>query len=141
MAFGAEAVGFADLIAECDEFGQIDVDGFAGIEADDQVLGVRAVGELVAGLVAVGEDALDDARVEHELDGSVDGGFGDSKAGGADLVEEPIGLENVVDAENGVEHMGPLGRVLEPRSLEIASKDRTEGLDDLELGQVVVRVV
>jgi hypothetical protein len=133
VAFGGKAVGLADAVAQFDQFWDLDLDGFAGIEPDDQILGARAVGELVAGLVAVGEHALDDARIEHELDGAVDGCFGDSEAAGTDLVEQAVGLEQFINLDDGVQHAGSLGGVLEALGLEFAAEDCAQWLDDLHL--------
>lgn len=139
MALGVEAAFFADAIADGGEFG--DADGFdvVGVDADEHFCGFAAVDELVVDLIGVEWDALDDAGFEHEFEGSVDGGFGDAVAAGAEEFDESIGLEDAIDADDGVEDARAFGSVFESFGLECAPEDGAEGLDDLE--GVLVAVV
>lgn len=50
-----------DPIAEGDQFGHLDLDDLASVEADHEIAGFAAVDELVVGLLIIEEDALDNA--------------------------------------------------------------------------------
>jgi hypothetical protein len=110
----------------------LDFDNFACIDADDEIAGLAAVDELVVGLVFVEEEALDDAGLLEEFDGAVDGCFADAEAGVSEFGLEFVGVEEAVEAEDGVEDLRAFGRVLEAFAFEGSAEDGAEGLDDFE---------
>jgi hypothetical protein len=130
---GLEAQGGALVGDDGVEFGDIDFDDVAGVGADEDVprAGV-AEDELIVGLVAVDEDALDDAGVGEEFEGAVDGGLADAEAVGLDADQDLVGLEEAFELHHDVEDVGAFGRVLEALGLEGAAEDGADGLDDVE---------
>lgn len=130
MGVGGEAELAGDAFAEGDEFGDVDGEDFAGVESDEEVARASAVGELVVGVVGVDEDLLDDAGVLEEADGAVDGGFGDAEVLLFECGLELIGLEEVVELEDGVEDLCALGGVLEAFAFEAAPEDGAEWFGD-----------
>jgi hypothetical protein len=132
VAGGFEASGFGEGVAEFAEFGDLDFDNFACIDADDEIAGFPAIDELVVGLVFVEEEALDDAGLLEEFYRAIDGGFADAEAGVSEFGLEFVGVEEAVEAEDGVEDLGSLWRVLEAFAFEGSAEDGAEGLDDFE---------
>ena len=130
VACGGEAQLGADAVADGDEFGDVDGDDLVGVDAGDGVVGACAVDELESWDVVAPEDALDDAGVLHELDGAVDGGFGDAVAGASEVFDEGLGLEGAVHADDGIEDAGPFGGVFLALGLEATPEDGAEGLEN-----------
>lgn len=137
MAFGIEAFVLADLVAEGDEFGDVDRFDLTRVDVDEDGVGLFAVGELVVRLIAVEGDLLDDAGFFEELEGSVDGGFGDSEAALADGFEEGVCFEQAVELDDGVEDVGAFGGVLLVFGFEFAPEDGAEGFFDVEVDGAV----
>lgn len=94
-----------------------------------------AVDELVVGLFAVDQDALDDSGFGQELERAVDGGFGDAEAVGFESGDDLVGFEEAIEAEDDVEDVGAFGGVLEAFAAEGSAEDGADGLDDGEGGR------
>lgn len=124
-----EAVGGADFVAEFDELGDFGGDDGSGFGIDEQGVTGLSDRELVVGLFAVDEDMLDDAGGFEELEGAVDGGFGDGVPLVFEGVEELVGFEEGVEGDDDVEDLGAFGGVLEIFGFECSSEDRAEGFD------------
>lgn len=141
MALGGEAALFADAVSEVDQFREFDRGDLAGVDVDEKCRGALAIGELVVGGLGVEEDLLDDAGFGEQLDGAIDGGFADAKAGGTHGGEQLVGLKDTrsvaIAADDRVENLGSLRGVLEPDLLEFPAKHGAERLDDRELLEAV----
>jgi hypothetical protein len=132
VAFGDQAVLLAEAVAEGDEFWRVDDDELSCVEADDEVGGGFAVGDLEVTLFFGDEDALDDVGVHEQAEGTVEGGFADAEARVAHVFECLLGDERPIETQDGVQHLGAFRGVLEAFGFEFAAEDGAEGLDDLE---------
>lgn len=124
-------MGGADFVAEFDELGDFGRDDVSGLGVDEQGVSGLSDRELVVGLFAVDEDMLDDPGGFEELEGAVDGGFGDGVALLFEGVEELVGFEERVEGDDGVEDLGPFWGVLEILGFERSAEDRAERIDQL----------
>ena len=125
----------AHALDEFFDFGDVEFDDLVGVYADKDVAwALLAVDELVVGLFAVDEDALDDAGLGQELERAIDGGLADAEAVGLEAGDDLIGLEQAVEAEDDVEDVGAFGGVLEALAAERSAEDGAHGLDDGEAG-------
>lgn len=134
---GCDAALGADALDEFFDFWDVEFDDLIGVDADEDVArALLAVDELVVGLFAVDENALDDAGLGEEFERAVNGGLADTEAIGLQACDDLIGLEEAVESQDDVENVGAFGGVLEALAAEGSAEDGAHGLDDGERGGV-----
>ncbi len=128
----------AHSFGDCREFGHVDIHHFSGVEPDERVAGALAVRQLILGLVALGEHALDDPGVLEEVDGPVDGRLADAMPSLAQFLDDLLGLKDLVQRDNRVENLGSLRGVLLALGFELPAEDRAQGRGDADAGKALI---
>ena len=104
LHLGAEAEAAGDAVVEEGDVFVFELDDAVAVDADEViVLGfVEEIG-VVVGLFAAEVDVAEEAALDHEGEGAVNGGAGDGAVDAADAVEEFFGVEVLVRGEDGVD--------------------------------------
>ncbi len=102
---GFESVLLGDFGAECQYVFIGKFDDSATSCADQMVVGLLAETLFVVGLLHIESDLLEDAAIDEQGKGAVDGRFCDAPAFLMQAEEELLGFKVLIDAQDGFENL------------------------------------
>lgn len=123
MAGRVEVMLPGDTVAQLNHVGGGELDDSPAATANHVIVRSLAEGVLVIGLLYIEADLLEDAAIDQQRKGPVDGGFAHLFTAVSEHIEHLIDLEVLMEFEHGVYDLPPSGGVFDPVILQVFLKD------------------